>query len=506
MKRLDLLLINPGGQKSIYQGLGRKLTAIEPPVWCGFIATTLRNKGYSVKILDATAEQLDYEEVADLVIEENPTLTAVMVYGHQPSASTQNMPAAGETCRAIKDRNPEQKILIGGTHPCALPKQTLEEEAVDYVCNGEGPLTMEPLLKALKAKEYHNLKEIPALCYRDPHGCIQLTAPAPLIKNLDEEMPMMAWDLLPMDKYRAHNWHCFGGLSRQPYASFYTTLGCPYKCSFCCIHAPFKSGEQHQGMKAEVNSYRRWSPEAVVRQIDHLVQNYGVQNIKIEDEMFVLHEKHVLGICDLLIERNYNLNIWAYARIDTIRDKFLEKLKRAGFHWLGIGIESASQYVRDGVDKDFGLNDIMENCKKIRQAGINIGANFIFGLPDDTVATMQDTLDLAIELCPDWANFYSAMAYPGSQLYNTAVQKGWGLPETWIGYSQHSFDCLPLRTETLKASEVLAFRDDAFHRFFSHPRYLNYVEKRFGKETADHVIDMTKYRLPRKYCAETSHQ
>src|SRR3989338_10379436 len=113
MKKLDLLLINPGGQKNIYQGLGNKLTAIEPPVWCGFIATYIRNRGYSVEILDATAEQLGFEEVADRVFNESPKLVAVMVYGHQPSASTQNMPAAGETCRAIKDRNPEQKILIG---------------------------------------------------------------------------------------------------------------------------------------------------------------------------------------------------------------------------------------------------------------------------------------------------------------------------------------------------------------------------------------------------------
>lgn len=164
--------------------------------------------------------------------------------------------------------------------------------------------------------------------------------------------------------------------------------------------------------------------DSVIREIDELVTKYGVRNIKMADEMFILNERQVLGICDLIIKRGYDLNIWAYARIDTVKDSMLKKLKQAGVNWLGIGIESASKYVRDGVDKSFGKKDIKEIFDKIRAADINIGANFIFGLPDDTLTTMQETLDLAIELCPDWANFYSAMAYPGSKLYDLAITNG----------------------------------------------------------------------------------
>ena len=80
-----------------------------------------------------------------------------------------------------------------------------------------------------------------------------------IIKNLDTEMPGIAWDHSPMDLYRAHNLHCFGGLTRKPYASIYTTLGCPYRCGFCCIQAPFKSGEKELGYQPSVNSYRLWS-------------------------------------------------------------------------------------------------------------------------------------------------------------------------------------------------------------------------------------------------------
>ena len=145
--------------------------------------------------------------------------------------------------------------------------------------------------------------------------------------------------------------------------------------------------------------------------------------------MFVLNEQHVIGICDLLIDRKYDLNIWAYGRIDTVKDRFLEKLKKAGFNWLGIGIESGSKYVRDGVSKGrFGDEEIVTVVEKIRNHGISVGANYIFGLPDDTMKSMTNTLNLAVYLNTEWANFYCAMAYPGSPLYDLAMEKKIPMP------------------------------------------------------------------------------
>src|SRR5262249_28516404 len=149
-------------------------------------------------------------------------------------------------------------------------------------------------------------------------GAVGRTPDRPLVADLERTMPDQAWDLLPMARYRAHNWHCLDGLQRQPYAAIYTTLGCPYHCTFCCIQAPFKSGENAAGLRGSLNTYRYWSPENVLAQIDTLVNRYGVKNLKIADEMFVLNRKHVLGICDRIIQRGYQLNIWAYTRVDTI--------------------------------------------------------------------------------------------------------------------------------------------------------------------------------------------
>jgi radical SAM superfamily enzyme YgiQ (UPF0313 family) len=452
-------------------------------------------------MIDAEADELTPEQTAQRIAALEPVLTAVVVYGHQPSASTQNMTAAGAICTAIKQHSPEQQVLLVGGHVAALPERTLQEEDADVVCSGEGPYTLLDLVQALKAHAHPDLSKVRGLCYQDGEA-VRRNPPAPLVKDLDGEMPGMAWDLLPMEKYRAHNWHCFDGLKRQPYAAIYTTLGCPYHCSFCCIQSPFKSGEQLAGYKESVNSYRFWSPQAVIAQIETLVTTYGVRNIKIADEMFVLNPKHVLGLCDLIIERGYDLNIWAYARVDTVREEMVDKLKAAGFNWLAFGIEAASERVRQDVQKGFDQEDIFRTLARVREAGINVIGNYIFGLPEDDLQTMQATLDLALELNCEFGNFYSAMAYPGSPLYDTALREGWPLPGCWSGYSQNALDTLPLPTKYLSGAEVLRFRDQAFQTYFTSPRYLDMVARKFGVDTVQHIREMTSHQLVRTYVSD----
>ena len=114
--------------------------------------------------------------------------------------------------------------------------------------------------------------------------------------------------------------------------------------------------------------------------------------------------------------------------------------------------------------------------------------------------SMQATLDMALELNPEMANFYCAMAYPGSKLHDMAVQQELPLPARWSGYSQHAVDTLPLPTRHLSAAEVLRFRDHAFQVFYNSPRYLEMIRAKFGSETVAHIRDMTTHKLERK-CA-----
>ncbi|HLD08619.1 MAG TPA: radical SAM protein, partial [Methylophilaceae bacterium] len=432
------------------QSLSGTFSAIEPPFLAALSADFIRNNGFEAGILDSNALGMDFEETAREVARRSPRLVNIIVHGQQPSASTQLMSAVGPLCAAIKHVNPETKILLTGTHPSALPERTMKDEACDFVGQGEGFHTV---LGLLQKKDF---SEVPGLWHRNNGSIVPPKMPAKDIEEKDMSAVLrgVAWDLLPMEKYRAHNWHCFSSdiNNRQPYASLYTSFGCPYKCVFCCINAPFNK-----------HTIRCFSTDWVMEQLRILTDKYKVKNLKIIDEMFVLRPSHVKGICDGITREGMGdkLNIWAYARIDTTNDNFLDLLQHAGFGWLGLGIESGSKHVRDGVEKGrFTDDDVIRIVRKIQAHKINAASNFIFGLPDDTLESMQQTLNLALRLNSEWSNFYCAMAYPGSQLYPLAKQKSLPLPDDagglgWIGYSQHAYETMPLPTETLPAADVL---------------------------------------------------
>ncbi|MBM2824413.1 MAG: Radical domain protein [Dehalococcoidales bacterium] len=485
-REVDLLLVNPGSRAQVYGRLGASLAGIEPPLWAALIAAFVRQQGYTVGIIDAEAENLSPEDTAERVAQYHPLLAGIVVLGSNPSASsTPKMTAAGEVARLLSQKAPRTKIAFTGLHPSALPEQTLRQEKADFICQGEGFDTFLRLLQVLKSKgsDY----QIPGLWYWR-NGEVISNLPAPLV-NADD-LPLAAWDLLPMDKYRAHNWHCFQHIDRrQPYAVIYTSLGCPFNCSYCNIHALY---DGKPGIR-----FRQ--PEKVVEEIDFLVKNYHIKNLKFIDELFAMREDRVIEICDLIIAGGYDLNIWAYARVDTVTEVMLKKMKQAGINWVAYGFESASMKVRRGVDKKFGQEKIIKAIEMTQAAGIYIIGNFIFGLPDDDLETMQETLAMAREFNFEYVNFYVAMAYPGSSLYEDAVKQGIELPEVWHGYGQYAEETLPLPTRYLSAAEVLSFRDQAFIEYLSSPKYLEMVRSKFGDRVVAHITDMLKHPIKRKF-------
>lgn len=486
MSRVDIVLVKPGSQKQLYGELSDfELTAIEPPLWGAILAGYLRDKGYSIVLYDAEVENWDYEKTAQKVQEIKPLLAAIVVSGSNPSASTMNMTGAAQIAALLHQLDPSIKTLLMGLHPSALPQRTIMEEPVDFVCQGEGFHSLGKLLDALKnnAEDF----SIEGLWYRK-NGQLVSSPRSPLVKNLDE-IPQPAWDLLPMKKYRAHNWHCFDDIKdRQPYGILYTSLGCPFHCSFCCINALFGK-----------NIIRYRGIDKVVQELDFLVNACGVKNIKIIDEMFAINQRRVVQLCDRIIDRKYDLNMWAYARVNTVTEKMLAKMKQAGINWLAYGFESGSRRVIEDVTKGYKMELVEKVVKMTYDLGIHICGNYIFGLPEDDYDSMNKTLKLMLDINAEWANIYCAMAYPGSGLYEMAIQKGWSLPDSWQSYSQYAYESLPLPTKYLSSGEVLSFRDYAFNAYFDNPRYLSKIKRVFGVETVEHIKKMTEHKLQRKY-------
>ena len=475
---IDILFVHTNSSNQTFQSLS-KYAAIEPPIWAALLANSMRTFGVSVGILDCEAFQLNTEQSYNHIKHINPKLVCFVQFGQHPSASAQSMQGTHELLEMMDF---EFKTILVGLYPSALPKKTLEDEKCDFVCEGEGVDTLLGLVES----DLKNVGKVPRLWYRDGDE-IKFTTKTPIIENLQGVLPGMAWDLLPMEKYRnTVHFSLTNNNDRTPFAALYTSLGCPYKCDFCCINAPFGK-----------SVFRYWDPEFIITEFDKIA-NMGIRNIKIADEMFVLNKNHFLKICDLIIERGYDFNIWAYARVDTVREEYLEKLKRAGVNWLALGIESGNRKIRvDSVKGKFREVDVKDIVDKIESFDIEIISNYMFGMSGDTHETMQQTLDLATELNTSSANFNPTMIFPGSPLFTDAVNKGIELPPTYSGYSYYSKDSFPNPTETLSREEILKFRDDAFQIYFNRGEWFDKIKTKFGQEAVDIYKDVLKIKLER---------
>lgn len=308
---------------------------------------------------------------------------------------------------------------------------------------------------------------------------------------------MPAWDLLPMEKYMPHNWQIMGEENpvdaKGKYAVVSTSIGCPFHCSFCAISALFG------GRKV-----RFWDIDRVVSEIERLVTEFHIKYIKILDECFVLSKEYVNKLCDRLIEKDFDVNMWGYARVDTVDAKLLCKLRKAGIQWLAYGIESADESALAGVLKgQYSNKQTLEAMRQTREAGIHIIANFMFGLPDDTLESMERTLRLCKEINPEWINFYVTMPYPGSQDYFSAVESGKIVEDRWIQYAQYSYECVPSGNRNLSPRQVLEFRDFAFCDFFeNNTAYFRLIKDKFGEAAVKRIQTIPRNRLRRKLLEE----
>ena len=506
-KYLDCLFLVTKSSKKTYQKLSQTYSAIEPPTWALLLAESTRSVGFKINILDANAENLSEEEILKRIKDVSPKLICLVVYGQNVNAGTTNMSGAIHTSEYLK-KFITTPISIIGSHVQALPLETLKtEKSIDFVFTNEGVYSLRNVLK-LNDFSPMSLSRIKGIAFRNENQLI-INEPEKVVPNekMDIDLPGYAWDLLPyktkpLDLYRAPMWHAeYDFEKRTPYASLQTSLGCQFGCNFCMINILNRDDNDEIGVASNYSKMRFWTTNFIIKEFDKLIK-MGVKTIRIVDEMFLLNPKYYIPLCEQLAERNKDdsLRIWSYSRIDTVkRPEILKLVRSAGIKWLALGIESGEKSVRLEVDKGkFEDVDVRKVIQKVHEADINVMANYIFGLPGDTKETVKKTFDLSLELCTAGWNTYGAMALPGSFLYKKALDEGKQLPDTYEGFSFHSYETLPLSTEKLSAKEIITLRDEAFNQYHNHKPFLNLIEKKFGKEAANNIVDMTKIKLKRK--------
>jgi len=506
--KLDVLFINPGNSRAIYQDLAKDYSAIETPTWALLLAQSMRSAGFSAGIFDVNAERLSTKKAVEKLKKTDARLFCFVVYGQNPNSGTVNMSGAVKLASAIKETGIGTPICFVGSHVSALPLEVLDTEpSVDIVLVNEGVYALRNLL-SIAIDDENEIKNIRGIGYRF-NDKAKLTPPEAVVPQdrMDQDLPGYAWDLLPynktpLDLYRAHFWHAeYDHSKRTPFAAIYTSLGCTFKCEFCMINILNRDDTDPIGDSANYARMRFWSPEFIIQEFDKLV-DMGVQTLRISDEMFLLNKKYYVPLCEMIRDRGYGekLSMWAYSRIDTVRDpEQLSLIRQAGIKWLCLGIESGEKKNRLEVTKGkFEDVDIREVVKKVHEADIEIIANYLFGLPGDTIETMQSTLNLSKELCTIAWNAYAVMALPGSGLYKNAIENGYELPDDYGGYSFHSYNTLPLPSENLSPADILEFRDKAYLQYHTYQPFLEKIRDNYGDVAERNIKEMTKIKLKRK--------
>lgn len=280
---------------------------------------------------------------------------------------------------------------------------------------------------------------------------------------------------------------------------FYANNVLVHNCDFCMINSINRDSNDPDWSAADSAKIRYFPWQHTLAQLAWLANN-GVTTIRLSDEMFFLNKRHYIPLLEnIKLLFGDSLRLWAYARVDTIKPDQLALFRSAGVRWLALGIETASRRIRREVSKgSYEEVDIRRVVKEIREAGISVIANYVFGLPDDDYGSMAETLNLSIELNTEMWNGYPAMALPGSPLYNLAREKRWPMPQSFEAYSFLGYECFPMPTKYLTPGEVLSFRDRAFQTYFSRPDYLSMVEAKFGKGAGENIQKLAAIKLKRR--------
>ncbi|MBA7692673.1 Anaerobic magnesium-protoporphyrin IX monomethyl ester cyclase [subsurface metagenome] len=366
----------------------------DPPLGIMYLGGFLRKHGIDVNLIDLSFSK-KWNEYRDELLRTKPDLVGISCLS---PFFGQVLLAASITRRTL----PNCKIVMGGAHPTALPKETIKSPDVDFVVAGEGEVTLTELIKTLERGG--KISEVKGILYKE-NGKIFQTPLRECIQNLDE-IPFPARDLLPTwEKYLSQT-------QFFPYLYPYTTImgarGCPFNCSFC----------QPVLRKLFGQRIRLRSPQNIIDEVELLVEKYKIKSLFFFDDTFTAVADWVEGICDGFLEKKWGLKWGANSRVNTLSYPLAEKMKKAGCIYVSFGVESGSQKILDeSLNKEITLEQIINAFDICKKVGLLSSASLMIGSPGDTRETIQETISLVKKIKPDMIDVHFTTPTPGSYMY-----------------------------------------------------------------------------------------
>ncbi len=395
-----LLTLPPGIHRlEIYRITGMKA----PPLGLAYLAAVLEEAGHKVKIIDTPTLEMEPDEWIREVKSWNPDIIGF-------SLLTPTAPRGYKAAKLVKEElGDDIPVIAGGPHPSFMFEEALKN-SIDIVVIGEGEYTTKELIDTIEKHglDPDKLADVKGIAYKYD-GKIHVTPPRPLITNLDK-LPWPARHLLPMDKYTLFN---------KPIhiAHVMAGRGCPYGCMYC-------STSYFWGRRVR---YR--SPQNVADEIEFLVNKYKVKQIVFVDDEFTLVKRFVYGFLGELKKRKLDIQFACGARVDHMTKQYMKDLYNNGCVVLYFGVESGNQETLDRIGKKITLDQARRVFQWVKELKGFATGSFILGFPWETIEDMKRTVDFAVELDPNYAQFTVLTPYPGTPLFKYAVEHN--LVEDW---------------------------------------------------------------------------
>ncbi|RLE70194.1 MAG: B12-binding domain-containing radical SAM protein, partial [Thermoprotei archaeon] len=394
-----------------------------PPIGLAYLAGYLRSRGIEVRVLDCTAEGVDWEGLRREVERYSPDILGA-------GGPTCYAERVARTFRIAKEVEEGITTVAGGPHFTLTYEESLKKcPEIDYIVLGEGEVTLYELVEALESG--YKVSRVKGIAFRRGREVVA-TEPRELIGDLDS-LPMPAWDMLPMDRYRMVAW--------GDATMLVSSRGCPFSCSFCSERVFWRG------------VWRAHSAERVVAEMELVAERYGKRVIWFGDDTFNLDRERLEKICELLLERGVEVNWGFEGRADLLwRDRdLMPKMREAGLFWVLVGVESCFEDELERYGKRISPELTMRVFRLLRESDIVSQAMLIIGEKHDDRRRILDKADFAVKLDPDFAVFTPLTPFPGTPLYDEALREG--LIEVF-DYSKYDLAHAVMRTEYLSAMEV----------------------------------------------------
>jgi anaerobic magnesium-protoporphyrin IX monomethyl ester cyclase len=369
-----------------------KTIALRPPIDLMYSAASTEEAGCECRLVDYPAERTGWPALEKDIRDFKPHVIML-------SITTPSLHKDAKAATLAKSIDPNILTVAKGAHFHVLDRETLQTyKDIDCVIRGEYELTCRELGQGKP------LKEILGITYRTAEGEIVQNGTRPFIDDLDS-IPFPARRLTNNSLY-------FRPDTLEPQTTIVTNRGCPHSCIYCL--APIVSGKK--------NRYR--STDNVVAELKECVEKYGIRNFLFRSDLFTQNKKWVIELCQKIVAAELNIHWASNSRVDCINAEMLEWMRKAGCWIIAYGVESGNAEILELIKKKATVDQAREAIRLTRESGIKSSVYLLMGLPWDTPQTLEDNVQFAKELQPDFLEIFYSYPFPGTELHKIALEKG----------------------------------------------------------------------------------